>query len=461
MLLTSSNQGKRGAFAALPCAPRRCASRPAQRGHIEYTVLVTGHGTLPFHTCFSTFEASKHVLGLGFPLVTDVRDPSTGLPMRQPSDGVPSRQPGGALPTRQSMTGLPSGFGGDPRARGPELPDRGPSLPARGPGVPARGPEMPPRGGDMPARGPVVPSRGPADVPPRGMDRGGGEAFPVRQPTFRPPRRTEGGRHRRAVPAMLPQSALALLLAVPGQDTDLSVGPAAELAAVLRVDNPAVDVRAARIDGGGFDDPSDLRAVLADATARRPDGGPCAVVIPLIATVHPPVTRRLREVVAASGTNAIVSGFINSNAMIAEALHIRLAEAGLARADRVRLFSIVTAADGILIVTVGGPDGAMAANVTSVLLAARLALPVITASLDSSPSIQEGAMRLKEMGVNRLAIAPCIIGPEASRSDLDAMAIGAECAAPLGAHGNIAKLAAMAYGQAISQLEIPGEPLLT
>jgi hypothetical protein len=39
------------------------------------------------------------------------------------------------------------------------------------------------------------------------------------------------------------------------------------------------------------------------------------------------------------------------------------------------------------------------------------------------------------------------------------MAIGAECAAPLGAHSNIAKLAAVAYGQAISQLEIPGESL--
>jgi hypothetical protein len=287
------------------------------------------------------------------------------------------------------------------------------------------------------------------------MDPGAG-AFPMRQPTMRPPRRTEGGRHRRPVPASLPQSAPALVLAVPGKDTDLSVGPAAELAAVLRVDNPAVEVRAARIDGGGFDDASDLRAVLADATAKRPDGGPCAVVIPLIATVNPPVIHRLRDAVAASGTNAIVSGFVNSNAMIAEVLHIRLAEAGLARADRVRLFSIVTAADGVLIATVGGPDAAGAANVTSVLLAARLALPVITASADSAPSVHEGAMRLKEMGVNRLAIAPCFIGPEARRSDLDALAVaGTEVASPIGAHGNIAKLAALTYGQAISRLDLP------
>jgi hypothetical protein len=292
----------------------------------------------------------------------------------------------------------------------------------------------------------------------RGPDRRQ-EAFPVRQPTMRPPR-ASGGRHRRAVPASLPQSAPALVLAVPGSNTDLTAGAAGELTAVLRVDNPAVEVRAARLDGGGPSDPSDLRSVLADVATRRPDGTPCAVVIPLIATVNPPVIHRLRESVAASGVNALISGFLNSNAMIAEALHIRLAEAGLARADRVRLFSIVTAADGVLIATVGGPNGAASANVTSVLLAARLALPVITASMDSAPTVQEGVMRLKEMGVNRLAIAPCFIGPEANRADLEGLlAVGADCAAPIGAHANIAKLAALTYGQAISSLDLasPGD----
>jgi hypothetical protein len=345
--------------------------------------------------------------------------------MWQPSDGMPSRQPGGALPTRQFAGDLPSTN---------DLPSRG-DLPSRE---------------DRPIRDPNAGQ--PGDGPPGPPGR---QAMPSRQPVVHPLR--PAGRHRRPVPASLPQSAPALVLAVPGSEADLTADPVSELATVLRVDNPAVDVRIARIDGGGRSDPSDVRAVLADAAARRPAGAACAVVIPLLATPNPPVIRRLREAVAASEVNAVVSGFINSNAMIAEVLHIRLAEAGLARADRVRLFGIVTAADGILIATVGGPDAAGAANVTSILLAARLALPVITASLDSPPSLQEGAMRLKEMGANRLAIAPCIIGPEASRSDLDAMAVGAECAAPLGAHGNIAKLAAMTYGQAISQLEIPGD----
>jgi hypothetical protein len=240
-----------------------------------------------------------------------------------------------------------------------------------------------------------MPSRQPGGALPAQQSAGelpGRQAMPSRQPVARPPR--PAGRHRRPVPASLPQSAPALVLAVPGSDTDLAASPVSDLAAVLRVDNPAVDVRVARIDGGGRGDPSDVRAVLADAAARRPADAPCAVVIPLLATPNPPVTRRLREAIAASEANAIVSGFINSNALIAEALHIRLAEAGLARADRVRLFSIVTAADGILIATVGGPEAAAAANVTSVLLAARLALPVITGSLDSPPSLQEGAMRL-------------------------------------------------------------------
>ena len=34
-----------------------------------------------------------------------------------------------------------------------------------------------------------------------------------------------------------------------------------------------------------------------------------------------------------------------------------------------------------------------------------------------------------------------------------AAAVGAKCAAPLGAHGNVVKLISLAYGQVLSQLE--------
>ena len=376
--------------------------------------------------------------------------------MRQPSDGMPPRQPGG-------VSSVPP-FPADPPAFAADLPARPASARGAGSfdafggggggGLPARGPARP----AAPAPAPQAPApQAPAPQAPAPQAPGRAapeEAFPVRQPTAHPLR--SSGRHRRAVPASLPQTAPALVLAVPGADTDLTSGPAGELTAILRVDNPAVEVRAARIDGGGPADPSDLRAVLADVATRRPDDTPAAVVIPLIATVNPPVVARLRESVAASGVNALISGFINSNAMVAEALHIRLAEAGLCRADRVRLFSIVTAADGVLIATSGGPHGAASANVTSVLLAARLALPVITASIDSAPTVHEGVMRLKEMGVSRLAVAPCFIGPEVDVFDVDSLrALGAECAAPIGAHANIAKLAALTYGQALSSLDLP------
>jgi sirohydrochlorin ferrochelatase len=229
-----------------------------------------------------------------------------------------------------------------------------------------------------------------------------------------------------------------------------------EVATVLAIDNPAIDVRTAWIDGGRAD-PSSLRAVLDDAAARRPAGAPCAVVVPLIAAPHPAVHRKIREAISASEVNATVGEFVNANPLLAEALHIRLAEARLSRADRVRLFSIVTAADGIIVATTGGAEAIQSASITSVLLAARLALPVLTASLDGSPSVADAAMRLKEMGATRVAIAPCLIGPELAPGSLDELTVGAECAAPLGAHGNIAKLVAGAYGQAISQLEIPGE----
>ena len=279
------------------------------------------------------------------------------------------------------------------------------------------------------------------------------ELFPQRRPVSRPPSLRPGGRHRRDVPVSLSQDAPALVLAVPGAGTDLTSGSVRDLLTIIRVDNPAVDVRGARFESRD-DDPDGIRAVLQAAAAARPDApGPVAVVIPLIVAPHPPLVRKLRSAIADSGVNAQVTGFINSNAMVAEALHIRLAEAGLARADRVRLFSIVTAADGIIVATVGGPDAAQAANVTSVLLAARLALPVFTASLDSSPSVHDAAMRLKEMGVNRIAVAPCVVGPEAGAGPLDASAIGAECAAPIGAHSNVAKLAAIAYGHVLAQLE--------
>jgi hypothetical protein len=279
--------------------------------------------------------------------------------------------------------------------------------------------------------------------------------FPVRRPHARLVQ--PGGRHRRPVPASLPEGAPALVLAVPSFGTDGLSGPTAEIATVLRVDNPALDVRTARINHGGRGDPDGIRAVLADAAARRPAGAPSAVIVPQLVTPHPEASRALREAISATGVNARVGEVFNTNALLAEALHHRLADAGLARADRVRMFSITTSADGIILATVGGEEAVGTASVTAVLLAARLALPVLAASLDAKPSVEEAAARLDDMGVSRIALAPCVIGPEADPAAIEgaAAAIGAKCAAPLGAHGNVLKLISLAYGQVLSQLEPP------
>lgn len=262
------------------------------------------------------------------------------------------------------------------------------------------------------------------------------------------------------MPATLPESAPALVLAVPCMTEDGLSGATAEIATVLRVDNPALDVRTARVDQGGRGDPTGIRAVLADAAARRPAGAPSAIVVPQLVTPHPATIRVLREAIGASGANASISEVFNTNALLAEAAHIRLAEAGLARADRVRMFSITTSADGIILVTAGGEEAVGSASVTAVLLAARLALPVLAASLDARPTVEEAASRLEQMGVCRLAVAPCVIGPEAAPAALEeaAAAVGAKCAAPLGAHGNVIKLIALAYGQALSQIETLDAP---
>jgi sirohydrochlorin ferrochelatase len=304
----------------------------------------------------------------------------------------------------------------------------------------------------LPARQPAPDTPLQLQVPPA-PDEFPPERFPVRQPHARLVH--PGGRHRRPVPSSLPEGAPALVLAVPSADADCLEGPTADIAAVLRIDNPALDVRTARVGYGGRGDPAGIRAVLADAAARRPAGMPSAVVVPLLVTPHPETYRALREAITATGTNARISEVFNTNALLAEALHHRLAEAGLARADRVRMFSITTSADGIILATVGGEEAVGTASVTALLLSARLALPVLAASLDAKPSVEEAAVHLADMGVTRVALGPCVIGPEADQAAIEAAtaAVGAKRAAPLGAHGNVVKLISLAYGQVLSQLE--------
>jgi len=223
-----------------------------------------------------------------------------------------------------------------------------------------------------------------------------------------------------------------LVLAVPGSAS----GVAAEIADVVRVDNPQIEVRLTSV------------ADLADSLPA----GREAVVVPLLTWDDPLVLAEIGKAVAASGSGAVVTEALGPHPLLAEALHIRLAERGLARADRVRLLNVSSPVDGVILATVGGERAVHAVQATAVLLASRLTLPVVAASLDSDPGVRLAAERLRAAGSPRLAIAPCVIGHEAPESLVEgaAAAIGAGHAAPLGAHSTIAELVARAYGSQLA-----------
>ncbi|MEU6724482.1 hypothetical protein ABZ917_12310 [Nonomuraea wenchangensis] len=234
------------------------------------------------------------------------------------------------------------------------------------------------------------------------------------------------------MPTSLPPDAPMLVLATPG-DTS---GVAEEIAAVVRVDNPQIEVRLTSV------------ADLADALP----GGREAVVVPLLTWDDPVVMAEIGKAVAATGSGAVVTDALGPHPLLAEALHIRLAERGLARADRVRLLNVSSPVDAVILGTVGGERAVRAVQATAVLLASRLTLPVVAASLDTEPGVNVAAQRLRAAGAERLAIAPCMIGHEAPAGIVEraAQQIDAGHAEPLGAHGAVAELVARAYGSQLA-----------
>ena len=188
------------------------------------------------------------------------------------------------------------------------------------------------------------------------------------------------------MPASLPEGAPALVLAVPSvSETAWPVPPPTSRPCSASTTRPWTCAPRGSTTAGAAIRPGSGRCW----PTPRP-GGPRArrrrSWCPQLVTPHPETYRALREAIAASGANARIGEVFNTNALLAEALHHRLADAGLARADRVRMFSITTSADGIILVTVGGEEAVGTASVTAFLLAARLALPVLAASLDAKPT---------------------------------------------------------------------------
>lgn len=265
---------------------------------------------------------------------------------------------------------------------------------------------------------------------------------------------------------MAPEGAPALVLAVPGAPSAASRGLAEEIISIGRSELPGLDARVGFLDG---DDATEfpslsgvLNAVARDRSARAESAraagqevpaptGPDAVVVPLLAGPDGDLLRRVRQALMDSSAAAELADPLGPHPLLAEGLHVRLSEAGLARADRARLFSVTTAADGIVLATTGGEEAVQAAGITGMLLAARLAVPVMAAALDEEGSVAAIADQLRREGSTQLALAPYLIGPEAAEGLLDTACKEAGCSAAdvLGAYPALGKLAVAQYSAAL------------
>jgi hypothetical protein len=264
--------------------------------------------------------------------------------------------------------------------------------------------------------------------------------LPVRTPSAR-----AKGRHRRPERPELPEGAPALLLAVPAQPSTEARQLADEIATLIRLEQPGIDVSPAYLTAGEEDGPYTCRG-LADVLTAAVEAGTPPIVVPL----SPGPSTDL-DAVLAPFEGLKLTDTLGPHPLLAEAVHVRLSEAGLARADRARLFAINTSADGIVLAGTGGAEALELAEVTAVLLAARLAVPVVAASLDSAESIAAAVTHLRETGCTQPALAPYLLGPEVSADALKSVAEAIDCATaePIGAYAAVARLALGLYLRAL------------
>lgn len=278
-----------------------------------------------------------------------------------------------------------------------------------------------------------------------------------------------------------PEGAPALVLAVPGTPSPATRSLAEEIISIARSELPGLEVGIGYLDGedarntdtasaesaastGGGRTPEypTLEGVLVRTAALRVERyqiakaagrevaepeGPAAVVVPLLAGPDNVLMRRIRQAVLENRAAAELTDVLGPHPLLAEAVHVRLSEASLARADRARLFTVATAADGIILASVGGDEAVKAAGITGMLLAARLAVPVMAAALDKEGSVGAIAEQLRQSGSTQLALAPYFIGPELPEGLLEAAVKEAGCSAaePLGPYPAIGKLVLSQY----------------
>ena len=366
------------------------------------------------------------------------------LPQRSAPDPLPQRSTPDPLPQRSTPAALPQQGGPEP------LPQRGASEP------------LPLRGGDspLPQRGAPepLPQRGdPAALPQRGganslPQRGGPEPLPARNGTL--PRRTgrsqRAGRHRSPHRLSVASDAPALVLAVPGSSTGRYVRAVEEIAATAETSCPGVEIRVGFLDGETYR-LEDALSFDGPPPGEHPLNG---VIVPLLAGPHPRFDAMLARAAEEASGQVMLGAHLGGHPLIAEALHARLAEAGIARESRSRGLTTSVTTYGVVVLADRGEEAVKDAGVAAVLLASRLSMPAVPASIDDPASVERALARLRDSGAQRPVISPCLIGPETPDGDLEAVsnAIGAPAAAPLGGHPAIGQLVAIRYGAALARL---------
>lgn len=246
------------------------------------------------------------------------------------------------------------------------------------------------------------------------------------------------------------------MLAVPGTAAADTTGIGPAVASIAELSCPGVEIRVGYLEG----QESPVSDYLAPADPQSADGANefPRVIVPLLLSPSVRFDGALRRAHAESTVPAVLASHLGPHPLVAEALHSRLAEAGLARMARSSGLSISSDSSGIVVLADAGEDATSAAAVAAVLLASRLSVPVVPASLGDPASIVTAVERLTESGSRRPVLAPCLIGPETSTAvlaDLSA-ALGAPCAPVLGAHQAVGQLVAVRYGAALATLTPTG-----
>ena len=308
---------------------------------------------------------------------------------------------------------------------------------------------------------PPLPQRGAEPLPQRGAEplpQRGAEPLPQRDGNGALPRRTgrtrPAGRHRSPHRLSVASDAPALVIAVPGAASDEAIRLAEEVASTAETSCPGIEIRLGFLDGAEHR----LDDNLIFDSDPAPDHPLDGVLVPLLAGPHPLSDAALARAASGASGQVMLGAHLGPHPLIAEALHARLAEAGLARGTRSRGLSIASSTYGVLVLADRGEDAVKTAGVAAVLLASRLAMPAAPASIDDPAGIDAALTRLREAGAERPVIAPCVIGPETLVPDLEALsgAIGAPYAPPLGAHPAVGQLVAIRYGAALTRLSRVG-----